>query len=124
MERHHLLALGGGIALLGGVVLAKLLRAPAEDGGGGGTDNPCESTSPPGPQPPVPAGWSLYRGPVSSTATSQASAALALPMGSTATFVDDDGSSLGLLVMWHCHDPSSGMKPVGWHKGATLFRIG
>jgi len=45
-------------------------------------------------------------------------------MGSVTTFLDDDGTELGIMVMWHCHDPSEGVRPVGWHKGATLFRIG
>lgn len=66
----------------------------------------------------------MYSGAVSGTAGARARAALSLPMGSTDTFVDDDGSVLGIVLMWHCHDPSEGVTPVGWHKGATLFRIG
>jgi hypothetical protein len=65
----------------------------------------------------------MYSGGVSQDATAAARAALALPIGSSQTFTDSDGSTLGLLLMWHCHEPDSGMTPVGWHKGATLFRV-
>lgn len=117
MERKALLFLGGGIAAAGAAALAFLLRAPIEP------ETPVCETPPPTPQPGVPGGWRLYSGPVSATASARARAALGLSMGSTDTFVDDDGAMLGIVVMWHCHDPSEGVRPVGWHKGATLFRI-
>jgi hypothetical protein len=118
MERRALLFLGGGVAAAGAALLAILLRRPIEP------ETPVCETPPPGPQPGVPPGWRLYSGPVSATATARARAALSMPFGGSDVFQDDDGSSLGVLVMWHCHDPSEGMTPVGWHKGATLFRIG
>lgn len=117
MERKALLFFGGGIAAAAAAALAYLLRAPAED------ETPICKQAPPSPQPGVPGGWRLYSGPVSATASAMARQALGLPMGSTETFVDDDGETLGVVVMWHCHDPAEGVRPVGWHKGATLFRI-
>ena len=118
MTRQTLLALGG-VAVIGGAgALYLLFRAPPEPA------VPVCKTLPPSPQPTVPGGWRVFSGVVSATATDNARAALALPMGSQTTFLDDDGSLLGIVVMWHCHDPSEGVKPVGWHKGATLFRIG
>ncbi len=117
MDRRALLFFGGGIAAAGAAALAYLLRAPIED------ETPVCKTQPPSPQPAVPGGWTLYSGPVSGTASARARAALGLPTGATDTFLDEDGAMLGVVVMWHCHDPSEGVKPVGWHKGATLFRI-
>ncbi len=45
-------------------------------------------------------------------------------MGASTSFLDSDGAEVGILLMWHCHNPSEGVRPVGWHKGATLFRVG
>jgi len=117
MDRKALLYLGGGIAAAGAVALALLFRAPIEP------DVPICKTPPPRPQPPIPGGWRMYSGPVSGLAAGRARAALSLPMGAGETFEDEDGSLLGVLVMWHCHDPSEGVSPVGWHKGVTLFRV-
>lgn len=118
MDRKALLFFGGGIAAAGAAALAYLLRTPAED------ETPLCKTPPPGPQPPVPPGWRMYSGSVSSLASQKARQMLSMPMGSSDSFLDEDGEVLGVLVMWHCHDPSEGVTPVGWHKGATLFRIG
>lgn len=117
MPKTELLA---GIGLLGfGVVALYLLTRPAPE-----DDVPICKTSPPAPQPSIPAGWRMYSGGVSGTASTEARASLSSPMGTAHTFEDDDGELLGVLVMWHCHDPSEGVTPVGWHKGATLFRVG
>lgn len=37
-------------------------------------------------------------------------------------FVAEAG--VGVLTDWHYHDPSSGKRPMGWHKGLTFFREG
>jgi len=116
VDRKKLL-LGAGVTGAGVVGLLHLLTRKTENA------VPICEQPPPSPQPGVPAGWSIYRGSVSSDASAAARAALSLPRGSTTTFVDSDGSMLGIVVMWHCHDPSEGVTPVGWHKGATLFRI-
>lgn len=79
-------------------------------------------TPPPSPQPRPPAGWVPYRGRVSPTATAQAVAGLKRPLGTWSTFTDESGEEVGVLQQWHCHEPSEGVRPVGWHKGSTLFR--
>jgi hypothetical protein len=86
-----------------------------------GTTGLCRS-NPPGAQPVAPAGWALYRGDVSMTARSQARQALAQPLGTWLTFQDDGGETVGILLQYHCHEPEENVRPVGWHKGATLFR--
>lgn len=112
-------AAGGALILVGiGVLLRRMWSAPDVTTPQQGV---CKE-APPTPQPPVPAGWRQYSGSVSSTATTAAVHALSLPWGTWSTFVDDDGAELGILRMWHCHEPDSGMHPVGWHQGATLYR--
>jgi hypothetical protein len=117
MPKTELLAGIGLVAL--GVVGLYVLSRPAPD-----EDLPICTTAPPAPQPAVPGGWSMYTGAVSGTAGAEARASLSSPIGTAHTFEDDDGALLGILLMWHCHDPSEGVTPVGWHKGATLFRVG
>jgi len=118
VTKRTLLLAGGALAAVGGAAaLAMLLSKPAAP------ELPVCKTFPPSPQPGIPAGWQLFSGFVSATASARAREALSLPMGSQDSFTDDDGSLLGILLMWHCHDPSEGVTPVGWHKGATLFRI-
>lgn len=108
-----------GVALIAGgvVTLAFALR------GRPGPEGPL-CASPPGAYPALPAGWQQYRGAVSPTAAAEARSSLSLPMGATRTFVDEDGQVVGILVTWHCHEPEEGVTPIGWHKGATLYRIG
>ena len=79
-------------------------------------------TAAPSAQPSPPPGWRQYSDSVSSVATSAAVHALSLPLGTWTTFTDEDGGLLGILRMWHCHEPDSGMHPVGWHQGSTLYR--
>jgi len=81
----------------------------------------CRGT-PPSSQPQPPAGWRQYSGAVSSVATSAAVHALSLPWGTWTTFTDAGGELLGILRMWHCHEPDSGAHPIGWHQGSTLYR--
>jgi hypothetical protein len=85
---------------------------------------PGRLCTPPTPtaQPQPPLGWVPYRGAVSQTAIAQARAGLRNPLGTWATFTDDNGQELGVLQQWHCHEPEEGVRPVGWHKGSTLFR--
>jgi hypothetical protein len=109
--------------LLGAVALAGLLlasrKARAQSGAGD-----CEG-SPPSRQPAVPAGFRPFRGAVGPAAQQAARNALSEPLGAFATFEDEQGRELGVLVSWHCHAADSGMRPVGWHKGANLFeRVG
>jgi hypothetical protein len=115
MKRQILV--GVGVAALGLVALYVFTRPPAEEA------VPVCKTLPPAPQPGIPGGWIMYTGQVSQTASAEARASLSEPIGSAHTFQDDDGATLGILLMWHCHDPSEGVTPVGWHKGATLFRV-
>ncbi len=79
-------------------------------------------TPPPSPQPQPPPGWVRYRGAVSQTATAQAISGLKNPLGTWSTFLDENGEEIGVLQQWHCHEPEEGMRPIGWHKGSTLFR--
>lgn len=104
--------------ILGGVV-ALALRGRVR---GDGLEADCQG-DPPEPYPATPAGWTLYRGAVSAVASQTARSALALSIGESLTFTDDDGRLRGILVTWHCHSADSGMRPVGWHKGATLFDV-
>ena len=76
----------------------------------------------PSPQPQPPLGWVPYRGSVSPTAVAAARAGLRNPLGTWTTFDDENGQELGVLQQWHCHEVAEGVRPVGWHKGSTLFR--
>jgi hypothetical protein len=112
MNRAGVALIAGGVA-----VLAVAIRGRPDPAG------PL-CTSPPGAYPALPAGWQPYRGRVTPTAAAEARASLSMPMGASRTFVDEDGQLVGVLLTWHCHEPEEGVTPVGWHKGATLYRIG
>lgn len=81
---------------------------------------PCDGPAP-GAFPAMPAGFKAHSGPVTQTARAAARAALSGAFGSFSTFTDEDGATRGVLLTWHCHNPEEGVKPVGWHKGATLL---
>lgn len=117
-----LLAAGGAVLLASRKSEAK----GAHPNYGGAAPSPASSggrlcITPPGPQPKAPAGWRRFRGRASSRAVSAAREALAHPLGAFTTFQDEDGVERAVLLEYHCHEPSEGVRPVGWHKGATLF---
>lgn len=82
---------------------------------------PILGALPPSAQPAPPPGWSRFRGNASALARAAASDALSHPFGTFHPFRDADGATRGVLLEWHYHDPAEGVRPVGWHKGATLY---
>lgn len=114
-----LLAAGGAVLLASRMSEAK--GAPPNYGGAPASSGGRLCITPPGPQPKAPAGWRRFRGRASSRAVSAAREALSLPLGAFTTFLDEDGVERAVLLEYHCHEPSEGVRPVGWHKGATLF---
>jgi hypothetical protein len=76
---------------------------------------------PPSAQPSPPAGFVPFKGDVDAVAQEKARGALKNPLGHFEAFVDAAGRELGVLVSWHCHEESEGLRPIGWHKGANLF---
>jgi hypothetical protein len=44
------------------------------------------------------------------------------PMGSE-TILDIDGRAYAFAVERHYHSPESGMTPIGWHKGVTVYAL-
>jgi len=122
MARSPLMLAGGALVAAGAAGLAWLaFRRPEEEVPVELPAGICK-TAAPSAQPSPPPGWRQYSDSVSSVATSAAVHALSLPLGTWTTFTDEDGGLLGILRMWHCHEPDSGMHPVGWHQGSTLYR--
>jgi len=119
MTREGLLLLGA--VFVGGGVAGLILLRRSDDTPDEVEEGVCKE-SPPSAQPSPPPGWRQYAGAVSRTATTAAVHALSLPWGTWTTFADDSGEELGILRMWHCHEPDSGMHPIGWHQGSTLYR--
>jgi hypothetical protein len=103
----------GAVALVGVLLASRKARAQT-------TVDDCAGP-PPGRQPSPPAGFQPFRGTVGPLGQQAARAALSEPLGAFTTFEDEQGRELGVLVSWHCHGADSGMRPVGWHKGANLF---
>lgn len=79
------------------------------------------NTPPPSPQPVIPPGFSVFQGPVDAVSSAAARSALKNPLGHFEEFQDSAGRSLAVIVSWHCHEEGSGLRPIGWHKGANLL---
>lgn len=103
----------GGLAVLLITTLRK--QTPASSAPSTTQKNPCDD-SPPSPQPKIPAGFTVYRGPIDEIAQGVANNLLGASLGEFVAFTDGEGRKLGALSLWHCK-PSR-----GWHKGVTLFQ--
>lgn len=64
----------------------------------------------------------LPRSRITPTITRVARELLAKPMGSE-TVRDLDDGSYAFVVERHYHAPESGLTPVGWHKGVTVYAL-
>lgn len=108
------------IVLAGGALVAMMLAAGSSKAAPAIGRRLCDSP-PPTPQPPFPAGFRIYRGPVDNVSSFNARGALSQGIGHFEEYRDESNRQLGILISWHCHEPESGLKPVGWHKGANIL---